>query len=743
MAMMNRTRDLLMEGFEGLVREGSFSWALPRRGASPVDDADDPDSSSSSSSGKQPSISGLSPKANAVVSRCSRVLGTSTDELQYDFDMQASDSIKQPRNYARNFLEYCCLRALAHASQVAGYLSDKSFRRLNFDMMLAWEVPSSSSELTVKVEVDNTVSLEAFSRIAPAIPTITDVVTCSNLFDVLSSSSGGRLTFPVYDKYLTGLDRAIKKMKGQSESSLLSAQRSQRGERIVEVDGTLTTQPVLEHVGISTWPGRLTLTDHALYFEALRVVTYDKPKAYELAEDLKQSVKPELTGPWGSRLFDKAVMYKSTTLTEPVIIEFPELAGHFRRDYWLAIISEILYVHRFVRKFDISGVDKEETILKAVLSIMRLQAIEELAIPVSNRFESLLMFNLCDKLPGGDVILETLAGSISSRRSTQVNQPGTSSGRHSMSPFTVLSNLGVVSPINKGERLFVGEIVVGEMSALQKVVNESMNNYKKVELAQATVDGVKVDGLDTNLAVMKELLSPVSELWRFLVLLASWDEPIKSMVFCFSSSYIIISIFRKFLAIITCICTCTHPQSTDEAFPSLRKPISNCLFQYNELHVLRGWLVYFLVLVLLFSAAFMFLTRLTSHGKPMTEVKVTSPPPMNTMEQLLAVQNAISKVEELVQDANIVLLKIRALLLASPSQATDRAILALVVMALSLAFVPTRLLVLMMFLEAFTNHSPPRRASTERWTRRLREWWFSIPAAPVVVEKDKEDKKTK
>lgn len=54
----------------------------------------------------------------------------------------------------------------------------------------------------------------------------------------------------------------------------------------------------------------------------------------------------------------------------------------------------------------------------------------------------------------------------------------------------------------------------------------------------------------------------------------------------------------------------------------------------------------------------------------MTEVKVTSPPPMNTMEQLLAVQNAISKVEELVQDANIVLLKIRALLLASPSQVT-------------------------------------------------------------------------
>ncbi|KAL6640303.1 hypothetical protein ACP70R_022152 [Stipagrostis hirtigluma subsp. patula] len=690
MAMMSRTRDLLMEGFEGFVREGSFKWALPRRGDALADDDEDLDGLPAS--GSRSSVPGISPKANAVVARCARILGVSIDDLQNDFDKKASDSIKQPRNYARSFLEYCCFVALAQMSKVAGYLSDKSFRRLTFDMMLAWEVPSSSSQLTVKVEVDSTVSLEAFSRIAPAVATIADVVTCSNLFDVLSCSSGGRLSFAVYDKYLAGLDRAVKKMKTQSESSLLSGLRSQRGERIIEVDGTLTTQPVLEHVGISTWPGRLTLTDHALYFEALRVVTYDKPKAYELAEDVKQVVKPELTGPWGSRLFDKAVMYKSTTITEPVIIEFPELAGHSRRDYWLAIISEVLLAHRFIRKFDISGADKEEIVLKALLGVLRLQAIEELDFAISSRYESLLMFNLCDKLPGGDVILETLAKAILSRRSDQTNQPGTSRGMHA-----VLSNLGVLSPVNNGERLFVGEIVVGEMSPLQKAITDSMNNYKKVELAQASVDGVKVDGLDTNLAVMKELISPVSELWRVLVLLTSWDEPLKSMVFCLLFSYIII----------------------------------------------RGWLVYFLVVVLLFSAAFMFLTRLASQGKPMTEIKVTSPPPMNTMEQLLAVQNAISKVEELVQDANIVLLKIRALLLAFPSQATDRAILALVFMAIALALVPTRMLVLVMFLEVFTNKSPPRRASTERWTRRLREWWFSIPAAPVVVEKEKEDKKTR
>lgn len=60
--------------------------------------------------------------------------------------------------------------------------------------------------------------------------------------------------------------------------------------------------------------GRLILSDHALYFEALRVVSYDKAKRYDLADDLKQVVKPEMTGPWGTRLFDKAVSYKSISL---------------------------------------------------------------------------------------------------------------------------------------------------------------------------------------------------------------------------------------------------------------------------------------------------------------------------------------------------------------------------------------------------------------------------------------------
>lgn len=189
--------------------------------------------------------------------------------------------------------------------------------------------------------------------------------------------------------------------------------------------------------------------------------------------------------------------------SEPVIMEFPELTGHSRRDYWLAIMREILYAHRFIRKFQIAGVDKEETLSKAVLGILRLQAFQEMFSSVPVRYESLLMFSLADQLPGGDLILETFANMIISKSLDRTNGSRSASGMYSISALAILSNLGVVSQIESDEKLLVGDLVVGEMTDLEKVVTESRLNYKMVEEAQATVDGVKVDGIDTNLAVMK------------------------------------------------------------------------------------------------------------------------------------------------------------------------------------------------------------------------------------------------
>lgn len=193
--------------------------------------------------------------------------------------------------------------------------------------------------------------------------------------------------------------------------------------------------------------------------------------------------------------------------SEPVVIEFPELKGHTRRDFWLAIIREVLYVHRFITKFQIKGIQRSEALSKAVLGIIRLQAIQDICSTPPFGCESLLMFNLCDQLPGGDLILETLASMSDMKESDRTNKSSNEKGMYSISALDLVSHLGfgmgtALSDSNENE-LLVGEIAVGKMTPLERVVKESRNNYEKVVMAQETVDGAKVDGIDTNLAVMK------------------------------------------------------------------------------------------------------------------------------------------------------------------------------------------------------------------------------------------------
>ncbi|KAK9069559.1 hypothetical protein SSX86_011463 [Deinandra increscens subsp. villosa] len=699
MATVNKTRNIM-----DFVRDGSMKWLNKNQNSHQEFE----DMRRSPSAEDKNWIHELSGVANAVVRRCSKVLNVSPDQLRENFEVEASDVTKTPSRYARNFLEYSCFRALARTTQVSGYMEDKRFRRLTFDMMLAWEVPDAASQPSIDISLlnqsedeDATVGIEAFCRIAPAVPIIADVIISNYIFEFLAAPTGSRLPFSTFEKYLIGLERAIKKLKSQSESALLLSQRSGRGERVLELDGTVTTQPVLQHIGISTWPGRLTLTDHALYFEALRVVSFDKPAVYELADDLKQVVKAELTGPWGSRLFDKAVLYKSNTLSEPVIMELPELKGHARRDYWLAIVREILYAHRFIRKFQITGVERDEALLKAIFGILRIQALCNMSSIVPLCYEAGLMYNACDQLPGGDRILETIATMLTSKENGRNNNTKSGDGMHSVSATTVASSLGFVFGTNsnmpKQSLISVGEVTVGEMTPLEKAVEESRSNYKMVANAQATVDGAKIEGLDTNLAVLKELLIPLTDLGNCLLRLLYWEEPGISLGFCLIFTFIIYC----------------------------------------------GWLAYVFALLLICFAINMMLARHFSDGKPISELKVTVPPGMNKMEQLLAVQNAISQAEELVQEGNVVLLKIYGLLLSIFPQASNRFAAALVAFALFLTIIPFRYVLLLTFLEEFTKYSPMRKAQTERFIRRMREWWFSIPAAPVVVERAQEDKKKK
>ncbi|XP_048235232.1 uncharacterized protein LOC8260741 isoform X2 [Ricinus communis] len=656
----------------------------------------------------------LSPLANSVVARCSKILGVPTQELQHQFDIELPESVKQLFTYARNLLEFCSYKALnCVVATTPNYLSDKDFRRLTYDMMLAWETPcieiqsklettspssrdedenededgaslfySSPTNTAVQVDDTQTVGRESFARIAPACPLVADVITAHNLFYALTSSSADRLHFLIYDKYLHTLHKIIKAAKN-APAPLISNLQLAEGELILDVDGTVPTQPILQHIGISAWPGRLTLTNYALYFESLGVGLYDKAVRYDLAMDMKQVIKPELTGPLGARLFDKAVMYKSASVVEPVYFEFPEFKGNSRRDYWLDICLEILHAHKFIRKNNFKETQQLEVLARASLGIFRYRAVREAFHFFSSHYKSILSFKLADSLPMGDMILETLSSRLALRNITA--SPHSVDGSaytkqqqsHSSVALLTLSRLGLAlrKDSNLDGEAIVGDLCPGEISPLEIAVKQSVSNIGKAEAAQATVDKVKVEGIDTNVAVMKELLFPVIELSSRLQLLASWEDPLKSTVFMVLCCYAI--------------------------------------------------------------------SRHLNRKEPLEAFKVTAPPNKNAVEQLLTLQEAISQVEALIQTGNIFLLKIRALLFSVLPQATDTVALLLVFIAAMVAFVPLRHLILLVFVEAFTREMPYRKENSDKWRRRIREWWIRIPAAPVQLTKIDEGKKKK
>ncbi|KAF0931721.1 hypothetical protein E2562_005711 [Oryza meyeriana var. granulata] len=683
------------------------------------------------------SIPHLSSIANSVVSRCSRVLALATETLQQNFEADFPDSCKEESNtYAKEFLEYCCHKALHEVTTRPDHLADKNLRRLMFDMMLAWETPGSvaedevlenhsalrttveiededegsifyanSTRLAVQVNDKKTVGLSAFARIAPSCPIIADLVTVHNLFDALTCSSGGRLHFFVFDKYIKNLDKVFRSVKGIMQSSLASSFHPDDGEYILAIDGDRPIHPVLQHIGISAWPGRLLLTTHALYFQSIRVGYGDKIVKYDLATDSDQVIKRDFTGPLGVRLFDKAMMYKSSTLTEPIYFDFPELGGPTRRDFWLAITREVLQVNRFIRKFNLEDVQRAEALSKAILGILRYSAVKEAFHISPSHFKTTLTFSLAEKLPKGDMVLKALYDNYFQLLDTSLSHLATESPvdnklqSHSL-PFSLyaLSRMGFILLKRKDEaesEISFCAVCFGVTKPLEAALEESICYSERIEAARASIDQVKVEGVDANLALMQELLFPFIQVVRLIYTLTKWEDPLKSFLFLAFTLYVI----------------------------------------------QRGFVGYILPLFFSGFAVVMLWHKYNGREQFLGVLEVRTPPSKNPVEQILTLQDAISKLEETLQAVNIVLLKFRAVLFAAVPKTTEMVAVAFLAAATFLVFVPWRHLFLIAVMEVYTREMPLRKQNTEKFRRRIREWWARIPAAPVQMIKPNENKK--
>jgi len=199
--------------------------------------------------------------------------------------------------------------------------------------------------------------------------------------------------------------------------------------------------------------------------------------------------------------------------TEPIYFDFPELGGPSRRDYWLAITREVLQVNRFIRKFNLGDVQRAEALSKAILGILRYSAVKEAFHIAPSHFKTTLTFSLAEKLPKGDMVLESLYNNYFQLLDSSLSHLATDSAVDKMSenhsvPFSLyaLSRMGFLLLKRKDEtekEISFCAVCFGVTKSLELALKESICYSERIESARATIDQVKVEGIDANLALMQ------------------------------------------------------------------------------------------------------------------------------------------------------------------------------------------------------------------------------------------------
>jgi Plant protein of unknown function (DUF639) len=86
----------------------------------------------------------------------------------------------------------------------------------------------------------------------------------------------------------------------------------------------------------------------------------------------------------------------------------------------------------------------------------------------------------------------------------------------------------------------------------------------------------------------------------------------------------------------------------------------------------RDWIRYIIPFVFFCCAVFMLWNKHHRKGRPIEAFQVAPPRHKSTVEQLLTLQETISKLEMSIQEGNITLLKLRAILFAAFPQVCEK-----------------------------------------------------------------------
>ncbi|KAK6143749.1 hypothetical protein DH2020_024097 [Rehmannia glutinosa] len=641
----------------------------------------------------------LSEAAIVSIEQFSRMNGLTGQKMQKIFKALVSESVY---NDPRNLVEYCCFRFLSrNNADVHPGLKEPAFQRLIFVTMLAWENPyrkgkDNRAKLLEKITFQRKlVGEEAFVRIAPAVSGVADCPTAHNLFKALAGDDKG-ISFSIWSTYINELLKVHEGRKSHQSQDF-----SHPSKEKVLCLGSSRKQPVIRWEKNMAWPGKVTLTDRALYFEAVGLMGEKDAVRLDLTRN-DSKVEKTRVGPLESNLFDSAVSVTSGPESPSLVLEFVDLGGEMRRDVWYAFINEVIALYKFISEYgpkdgdksvyDIYGAHKgkEKAVSHAVNSIARLQALQFMRRNVDEPTK-LVQFSYLRNAPYGDVVLQTLAvncwgGPIIKKLSEghYENDPNLSpSGEAPESSNHVFDVDGSIylrkwmrstswgskaslafwknTSVRRGVVLSKN-LVVADMNLIEKAAMTCREKYRVAEKTQATIDAAMIEGIPR---------------------------------------------------------TCTSFNSHGQKFrktKAMGRSSCNSIFSCTHIYTyLQG------------------LKEQGRLGRFFGKVAIYDQPPSNTIQKIIAVKEAMREVEKYLQNVNVVLLKIRSIVLAGHPQVTTEVALVLLFGSTVLLLIPFKYILAFVIFDLFTRELEFRRQMVLTFMSFLKERWDAVPVAPVVV----------
>ncbi|XP_022718846.1 uncharacterized protein LOC111277017 isoform X2 [Durio zibethinus] len=663
----------------------------------------------------------LSSMANHVLQRSAEELGTSVDYLVEEFEAGWKPEVG---DYARKLVKFCCSKALTKLCQnIEERINNGSYSRFTYEVMLAWEKPSavdeeSQTESIAKEEEDRKIRVkvpseqdeiplfysdlmpllvndepsveeDAFVWLSSLVPLVADLINGRFTFETLTAPTGNQLFFPAYDKFIKEIDVCMKHLQKQAKPKAVELADD---EFILHVEGTASTQRVVRHIGGTSWPGRLTLTNYALYFEASGVITYEDALKIDLSRNICHSVKPAATGPWGAPLFDKAIIYESPELPEGVVLEFPEITSSTRRDHWLALTNEVLLMHKFLSEFKVEcPIQAWEMHARTILSIIRLHAAREMLRISPPNPTKFLIFALYDELPKGDYVLEQLAESLKRINSGQPCSASSILRKMNLSE-TIVSSLEVKGVPEVSNKTIAGSEDDGKIS-LETAISQARKEEREVANAKATIEGLKEEGISKHALILMELLKPFKNVFPWFREILSWERPVSTLV------------------VIATITLIVYKEWVGKAISAgLLLVVANMIRARQE--------------------------RLKDQPKEIV-VCTASDQTASTRKNIVLAQYGFMTIQEIIQNGNVTILKLHSILVSRAHKHADMVMLVLTGLAILLAVIPFKYLIITAILHSMIMTSKLGKYSrNNQGERRLKEWWDSIPPTPVrIVDK--------